>query len=206
MGIENLSIYLASASPRRRDLLHQINVKYEVLILRTETTRQDVDETPVQGETPETYVMRIARDKAEAGWLAVQARRLPKRLVLAADTTVSLEGEIFGKPDSREHAEVMLKKLSGKSQQVFTCVAMAFEDRVETLLSTSIVTFSELSETEIKHYTMTGEPLGKAGGYAIQGRAAAFISRIEGSYSGVMGLPLYETAQLLKKFGVNVLL
>ncbi len=203
--INKLSIYLASASPRRRELLQQINVKYEVLLLRTEQGRNGVDETPVQGESPEAYVQRIAQNKAEAGWKAVLGRHLPKRVVLAADTTVSLKGEILGKPDNREHAEAMLKKLSGKTHQVLTCVAVALEEGVEILLSASTVTFAVLSESEIKHYVMTGEPLDKAGGYAIQGLAAAFVTHVEGSYSGVMGLPLYETVQLLKKFGGNVL-
>lgn len=195
-------IYLASASPRRRELLKQIGVNFEVLLLRSQNPRSDVDETPIAGEPPEAYVVRVARAKAEAAWMAVEARHLPKHVVLAADTTVSINGEILGKPVNRENAEEMLRKLSGKRHKVYTSVAMAYESRVEVKLSVSEVAFSELDEAEIKRYVMTGEPMDKAGGYAIQGRAGAFVSRIEGSYSGVMGLPLNETAQLLKQFGV----
>lgn len=198
----NQHIYLASGSPRRRELLKQIGVNFEVLLLRALPPRTDVDETPIAGEQPEAYVLRVARSKAEAGWLAAEARHLPKHVVLGADTSVSLDGEILGKPVSRDNAEDMLKKLSGKRHSVYTSVALSYDGQTEIRLSVSEVVFAELNEVEIKRYVMTGEPLDKAGGYAIQGRAAAFVSRIEGSYSGVMGLPLYETAQLLKQFGV----
>lgn len=204
MAIHDQSIYLASASPRRGELLKQIGVHYKVLLLRTITPRADVDETPLRDENPEAYVDRIVRAKAEAGWIAVRGRQLPKHPLLAADTTVSIDGCILGKPAGRDHAEAMLRRLSGRTHQVFTGVAVAYEDQVETLMSASTVEFAALSDAEIKHYVLTGEPLDKAGSYAIQGRAAAFIVRIEGSYSGVMGLPLYETTQLLKRFGVNL--
>jgi len=203
MGLLDQHIYLASASPRRRELLKQIGVNFEVLLLRALSPRTDVDETPIPGEQPEEYVVRVARAKAKTAWQVIEARRLPKHGVLAADTTVSLNGEILGKPVNRENAEEMLRKLSGKRHRVYTSVAMSCESRLEVKLSVSEVVFAELNEAEIKRYVMTGEPMDKAGGYAIQGRAAAFVSRIEGSYSGVMGLPLYETAQLLKQFGVG---
>ena len=203
MSIHDPRIYLASTSPRRRELLKQIGVHYEVLLLRTFATRADANEIPLQGEDPAEYVQRVAREKASSGWEAVQSRHLPKHPVLAADTTVSLNGDIIGKPIDRDDAAAMLKRFSGKTQQVFTAVAMAYRDRLEVLLSVTRVEFAELSDIEIKGYVMTGEPLDKAGGYAIQGRAAAFIPRIEGSYSGVMGLPLFETMQLLKKFDVE---
>jgi len=202
MVLHDQHIYLASASPRRRELLKQIGVNFEVLLLRSRPPRTDVDETPIPGEQPEAYVVRVARAKAEAAWMAVEARHLPKRVVLAADTTVSLNGEILGKPVDHENAEEMLRKLAGQRHRVYTSVAMSYQGRTEVKLSLSEVEFAELNEAEIKRYVMTGEPMDKAGGYAIQGRAAAFIARIEGSYTGVMGLPLYETAQLLKQFGV----
>lgn len=203
MALHDKHIYLASASPRRRELLKQIGVNYSVLLLRSLSPRTDVDETPIPGEQPEEYVVRVARAKAEAAWHAVEARRLLKHPVLTADTTVSLNGEILGKPLNREHAEAMLRQLAGKRHKVYTGVAMSYDSRLEVKLSVSEVEFAELNDAEIKRYIMTGEPMDKAGGYAVQGRAAAFISRLEGSYSGVMGLPLYETAQLLKQFGVD---
>ena len=181
----------------------QIGVKFEVMLLRTLPPRTDVDETPLPGEQPREYVMRVASSKAEAAWSIVEARHLPKNVVLAADTTISLNGEIIGKPENRHAAEEMLRNLSGKRHKVYTSVAMIHENRLEVKLSVSDVTFAGLEDDEIKRYVMTSEPMDKAGGYAIQGRAAAFIARLEGSYSGVMGLPLYETTQLLKEFGVK---
>jgi septum formation protein len=205
MTTQDTHIYLTSASPRRRELLKQIGAHFEVLLLRSSPERRDVDETPLARELPEAYVRRLARAKAEAGALYSVARRLPKFPVLAADTTVILDGRIMGKPAGTEEAEEMLKRLSGRTHQVLTAVAVAFGARCEVSVSTTTVEFRELAEQEIRHYIATGEPLDKAGAYAIQGRAAIFIARIEGSYSGVMGLPLFETTQLLKSFNVTVL-
>lgn len=198
-------IYLASASPRRRELLKQINISYDVLLLRALPPRTDVDETPLPGEAPESYVARVASAKAQMGWARVVERGLPEYPVLGADTTVSLDGEILGKPNDREDAEAMLRRLSGTRHLVYTAVAMAQGQQVEQRLSASLVAFKSLSEREIKNYVATGEPYDKAGGYGVQGRAAAFISRVEGSYSGIMGLPLFETVELLEQFGVSIL-
>lgn len=198
-------IYLASGSPRRRELLKQIGVAFEPLLLRTQPPRTDVEELPHPEESPEDYVVRVARAKAEAGWLRLYDRKLPKSPVLAADTAIFLDGEIIGKPGGRERAEATLRRLSGRRHQVLTGVALAYEDRIEAGLSVTAVDFGEVSEAEIRRYAAGGEPWDKAGAYAIQGRAGAFVARIEGSYSGVMGLPLYETAQLLRQFDVSPL-
>jgi septum formation protein len=202
-------IYLASRSPRRRDLLKQIGVNFELLLLRENPSRgSDVDETPLPGEPPDEFVLRIARAKAENGWLRINERRLPRLLhrlpLLAADTAVVVGDAILGKPSGPEHAAQMLQRLAGRTHRVLTAVAVVYDDQIETRLSVSSVSLSPLSELELRRYIATGEPLDKAGAYAIQGRAAAFISRIEGSYSGVMGLPLYETAELLRRFGCEV--
>jgi septum formation protein len=143
--------------------------------------------------------MRVARAKAAIGWQRMLERNLPRAPVLAADTTVALEGRIFGKPASRREAEEMLAALSGRRHEVLTAVALQFDDEVETALSVSEVQFRELAPEEIHDYVATGEPDDKAGAYAIQGRAALFVSEIRGSQSGIVGLPLYETAQLLQK-------
>lgn len=199
-------IYLASRSPRRRELLAQIGIGFELLLLRDDPVRgQDVDESPLPSENPRDYVLRVSHAKAESGWQYVQQRRLPQFPVLAADTAVVLNGRIMGKPANRDEAMEMLLALSGARHEVLTTVAVANADRIEQKLSASTVQFGKLSEHAIRRYAMTGEPLDKAGAYAIQGYAAAFIEKIEGSYSGVMGLPLYETAGLLASFGVVVL-
>lgn len=205
MGFPYQTIYLASASPRRRDLLKQIGVHFEVLLLRTHPSRIDVDETPLPGEDPHDYVLRLAGAKAEIGNMACRARRLPVYPVLAADTTVVLDGAIIGKPADRAEAEATLARLAGRRHEVLTAVAMAFGDHFEVKLSASSVEFASLDSATIKHYVASGESLDKAGAYAIQGRAAAFVARLEGSYSGVMGLPLCETYQLLQKFGIDIL-
>ncbi|MEW5942451.1 MAG: Maf family protein [Pseudomonadota bacterium] len=191
-------IYLASRSPRRSELLQQIGVEFEVLA-------PDVNESPLPREAPTDYVRRITRIKAEVGWMQVVERKLPRRPLLAADTAVALGRRILGKPADRSEAVEMLKMLSGARHRVHTAVAVVLDGRLELALSTTAVRFRELSEREIRHYVAGGEPLDKAGAYAIQGRAAAFIAGIEGSYSGVMGLPLYETALLLAQFGLEVL-
>jgi septum formation protein len=199
------TIYLASASPRRRELLKQVGVRFEVLLLRAHPSRTDVDETPRPGEDPREYVLRLAHAKAEVGNMAMRARRLPAYPVLAADTTVVLDGSIIGKPADRVEAETTLARLAGRSHEVLTAVAMAFDGRVEVKLSVSSVEFAPIDAGAIKRYVASGESQDKAGAYAIQGKAAAFVTRLEGSYSGVMGLPLCETTQLLQKFGIEVL-
>lgn len=205
MAFSHQTIYLASASPRRRELLKQIGVRFEVLLLRAHPSRVDVDETPHPGENPRDYVLRLARAKAEVGNMAFRARRLPAYPVLAADTTVTLDGEIIGKPADRAEAEATLARLAGRSHEVLTAVAMAFDGEVEVRLSASTVEFAPLDAYAIRRYVASGESHDKAGAYAIQGQAAAFVVRIEGSYSGVMGLPLFETTQLLQKFGLEVI-
>lgn len=199
-------IYLASRSPRRRELLHQIGVKFEPLLFR-EGTRQDSEtsEDVQAGEQPDDYVRRVTRVKADAAWERVVMRRgLQRKPVLAADTTVALAGEILGKPADKADAERMLRLLSGTQHRVLTAVAIKYEDRFELAVSESHVTFSPLDDARIAAYVASGEPFDKAGAYGIQGRAGAFIERLEGSYTGVMGLPLYETARLLREFGVTV--
>lgn len=199
-------IYLASRSPRRRELLKQIGVNFEVVQFREYLTRgADVDEVPLADEPPEDYVKRIACAKAEAGWSCLIQRRLRRFPVLAADTTVALEGKIIGKPNNRDHIVTMLSELSGREHRVLTAVAMKFEDKMDLSLSTTLVRIKQLADEEIHHYAAAGEALDKAGGYAIQGLASAFVAGIDGSYSGVMGLPLFETAQLLRAFGYHVL-
>jgi len=202
-------IYLASRSPRRRELLKQIGVNFELLLLREDPGRgPDVDETPQVAEGPEQFVRRVALSKVDAGWRRINERRLPRLLqrlpLLAADTAVVLDERIIGKPLGPEHAVEILKRLSGRTHQVMSAVAVAFDDRVEMALSVSSVEFGKLRDDDIRHYVATGEPLDKAGAYAIQGRGAAFVTRLEGSYSGVVGLPLYETAQLLRGFGLEL--
>jgi septum formation protein len=203
MGISDNRIYLASRSPRRRDLLKQVGVPFELLLLREDLRRGvDVDETPLADESAGVYVLRIARLKAEMAVRQIAYRNLPQKPVLAADTTVVFDGEIIGKPDDAEHAARMLRALSGREHQVLTAVAVALREQVETQISVSSVWFRELSDAEVRRYCASGEPLDKAGAYAIQGRAGAFVTRITGSYTGIMGLPLAETVELLQKFSV----
>ena len=203
MGISDNRIYLASRSPRRRDLLKQVGVPFELLLLREDLRRGvDVDETPLADESAGVYVLRIARLKAEMAVRQIAYRNLPQKPVLAADTTVVFDGEIIGKPDDAEHAARMLRALSGREHQVLTAVAVALREQVETQISVSSVWFRELSDAEVRRYCASGEPLDKAGAYAIQGRAGAFVTRITGSYTGIMGLPLAETVELLQKFNV----
>ena len=198
------SIYLASRSPRRRELLGHIGIKFHLLLFRNRPgAAPDVDEEPLEGEAPRDYVMRVARAKAVAGWQRMLERNLPRHPVLAADTTVALEGRIFGKPAGRAEAAAMLAALSGKRHEVLTGVVVQYEDEVEEALSVSEVQFRELTPQEIQDYVATGEPDDKAGAYAIQGRAALFVAEIRGSQSGIVGLPLYETAQLLQKMGAR---
>jgi septum formation protein len=196
-------VYLASRSARRRELLKQIGVSFEILLLREGQGRPaDFDETPLPGESAVDYVQRVATAKVEAGWTRLSQRRLMRSFpVLSADTTVAVEGEILGKPADREQAAAFLRRLSGKAHQVHTAVAVKFDQRTEVAVSSTTVEFRELTDSEIRQYVASGEPLDKAGGYAIQGRGAVFIRSISGSYTGVMGLPLFETSQLLARFG-----
>lgn len=181
-------VLLASASPRRSELLRQVGIAHEVRPV-------DIDESVRTGEAPSAYVLRLAEAKAAALW----AQLVPseRRPVLAADTTVALEGEIFGKPGSLAEARAMLGRLSGRTHEVHTAVAVLHAGGSGARVSSSSVSMRELSPAEIDWYWSTGEPADKAGGYAVQGRAAAFICHIAGSYSGIMGLPLYETWELL---------
>jgi septum formation protein len=205
MSINDKRIYLASRSPRRRDLLKQIGVQFDLLLLREDLRRGvDVDETSLAGESPGDYVLRIARVKAEMAVRQIAYRGLPQKPVLAADTTVVCGGQVVGKPDDTAHAARILRALSGREHQVLAAVAVALRERIETQISISSVWFREISEADIRRYCASGEPLDKAGAYAIQGRAGAFVTRIEGSYSGIMGLPLAETTELLQKFNVPV--
>ena len=199
-------IYLASRSPRRRELLQQMGVKFEPLLFR-EGARRDpgTSEDPLPGESPDDYVRRVARMKAEAGWERVLLRRgLQRKPVLSADTTVALANEILGKPVDRADAQRILSLLSGTQHRVLTAVALRFEDDFRMVVSESLVTFEPLEDARIDAYIASGESWDKAGAYAIQGRAGVFVSRLEGSYTGVMGLPLCETARLLRESGLAV--
>jgi septum formation protein len=203
-------IYLASRSPRRRELLHQIGVRFETLLLRMEPRRPpDVDETQRASESAEDYVERIAREKAMAGQRVLQARTQLFRPVLAADTVVVADGQVLGKPESREQAAAFLRRLSGRTHEVRTAVALAVAPgaNLDPLVATSVslVTMRAISSDEIERYCGSNEPMDKAGAYAIQGKAAIFVERLEGSYSGVVGLPLAETASLLMRAGIRVL-
>ena len=197
-------IYLASQSPRRRDLLKQIGVNFRVLLMRNDPRRlSDVDETPLQLEMPADYVQRICKAKARTGWHSLLSRDLPKLPVLSADTIVTLDNKIIGKPRDRADAAAMLRLLSGRKHRVLSAVALILDERLEMRLSTTDVTFSTLSEEGIQRYLLSDEAHDKAGAYGIQGIGGAFVQRIEGSYSGVVGLPLYETVELLQSFGYN---
>jgi septum formation protein len=202
MSILEPRIYLASRSPRRRELLHQIHVSFELLLFRSgERADPDVAETPLPGEAASDYALRIARAKARAGLARIEARKLPPRPVLSADTTIDIDGEIIGKPDDAGHAAAILRRLSGRRHRVLSAVALAEGDRIEDALNENQVRFRGLAEDEIRRYVASGEPFDKAGAYGVQGRAAMFVAEIHGSYSGIMGLPLFETALLLKSFG-----
>jgi len=199
-------IYLASRSPRRRELLAQIGVRYEPLLFREGARADaDTDEAVLPNEKPDDYVRRVTLVKASAAWSRVTLRKgLQRKPVLAADTTVEREGEILGKPADAADATRMLELLSGTRHRVLTAVAIQLDQRVELAVSESLVTFTPLDAARIAAYVASGEPFDKAGAYGIQGRAGAFVERLEGSYTGVMGLPLYETANLLRLFGVMV--
>lgn len=188
-----MKIILASASPRRKQLLQQIGVEFDVKAV-------DIDETPALGEQAERYVRRLAIEKAQAAKAYYANSDV---LIIGSDTSVIVDGEILGKPDNKEHALSMLVKLSGRTHTVLTAVAMVGR-KTESFVNATQVTFKALSSDDLEWYWATGEPKGKAGAYGIQGKAAVFITHLEGSFSGVMGLPLYETAQLLKQLGIKL--
>ena len=198
-------IYLASRSPRRRELLAQIGVRFELLMFRGIPREDpDIDEAVLPGETPEDYVVRVTLAKAQAGLRRIRERHLIPHPVLAADTTVEVDGSVIGKPEHEADAVAILQRLSGRSHRVLTAVALADIDSTEHLLNVSDVRFRPLEQQEIRRYVASGEPLDKAGAYGIQGRAAIFVEEIRGSYTGIMGLPLYETAILLRHFGYPI--
>ncbi|WIG55900.1 MAG: Septum formation protein Maf [Rhodanobacteraceae bacterium] len=187
-------LWLASQSPRRRELLAQIGVAFEIIDV-------DVPEVRGVGESPQAYVERVAREKARAG-LAIVVDRDADAVVLGADTEVVLDDRVFGKPREAAEAAAMLRALSGRRHEVVSVVRCMSAQGEHAATCTSAVTFAELDDAAIERYVATGEPFGKAGAYAIQGRAAAFIAHLSGSYSGVMGLPLFETVRLLRAAGV----
>lgn len=205
--------YLASHSVRRRELLRQIGARFETLLLRSASPRgPDISEMQRQDEAAIDYVVRVAREKAEHGVKALAARSLILKPVLGADTVVIVDGDILGKPQDAQEAARFLERLSGRTHEVRTAVALALPrpaaDRhqgITIAVSISQVTLRTLDSQEIQNYCASGEPFDKAGGYAIQGRAAIFVERIDGSYSGVVGLPLAETASLLARAGVRLL-
>ena len=196
-------IYLASQSPRRKQLLEQLGVKFELLL---PDAGEDVEALEVvhPNEKPRAYVQRVTTLKLEAALQRLKSRGLPLAPVLCSDTTVALGDTLFGKPDNTAHAKEMLQKLSGKTHRVLTAVSIGTLRKQCHALSISQVRFTELSKQEIDRYVASQEPMGKAGAYAIQGKAAAFISHISGNYSGIMGLPMFETAHLLREFGFTV--
>lgn len=195
-------IYLASQSPRRRELLAQIGVRFDLLPFRGgERADPETNEDPLPGEAPAPYALRVAAAKARHGARLLQLRRLLPRPVLAADTTLDVDGEIVGKPESDAHAAAILARLAGRSHRVLTAIALADGGRLAQRLSISEVRFRALTADEIHRYVASGEPRDKAGAYGIQGRAAMFVEEIRGSHSGIVGLPLCETALLLREFG-----
>ena len=187
-------LHLASKSPRRRELLARLGLDFGVLDV-------EVLEQRAPGESPDAYVARVAREKAGAGLLRVVA--VPGAVVLGSDTEVVLGDEVFGKPADAADAEAMLRRLSGRSHRVLTAVSLVSAGREASVLVESEVSFAGLSDADIAEYVASGEPMGRAGAYAIQGGAERFIRRLAGSYSGVMGLPLHETAGLLRGFGIQ---
>ncbi len=202
-------VYLASQSPRRRQLLEQLGIHYE-LLLADDSEDAEALEVVLPNEAPRAYVQRVTLLKLQAALARMQRRGLPLVPVLCSDTTVALAKTILGKPDDAKHAAHILGALSGQTHRVLTSVAMGTMSKAgkplktEQALSVSNVRFAPLTRTQIQSYVASGEPMGKAGAYAVQGRAAAYIEHISGSYSGIMGLPMFETAQLLRAFGFKV--
>ena len=206
---ESKFIYLASQSPRRRQLLEQLGIRYE-LLLADDSEDAEALEVVLPNEAPRAYVQRVTLLKLEAALNRMKRRGLPFAPVLCSDTTVALGKTILGKPDDAKHAAQILSALSGQTHRVLTSVAMGTLSKAgkplktQQALSVSNVRFAQLTRTQILNYVASGEPMGKAGAYAVQGRAAAYIEHISGSYSGIMGLPMFETAQLLREFGFKV--
>jgi len=196
-------IYLASQSPRRKQLLEQLGVNFELLL---PDANEDAEALEVvrPNEKPRAYVQRVTALKLEAALQRLKNRGLPSAPVLCSDTTVALGNTLFGKPDNAEHAKSMLQQLSGKTHRVLTAVSIGTQHKQSHALSISQVQFADLSKQEIDRYVASQEPMGKAGSYAIQGKAAVFISHISGNYSGIMGLPMFETSHLLREFGFTV--
>ena len=200
-------IYLASKSPRRLELLQQMGIACKTVLLREDGVNRsrDLDESPLASENPYIYVERMAKMKAEIGVLRARQRGLPTMPLLGADTIVVFNGTIFGKPQDPADAKRMLKLLSGTTHEVLTGVAVTDGTRLLHDTCISRVRFRDLTDPEIDAYIATSEPMGKAGAYAIQGIGAIFIERLEGSYSGVMGLPIFETSMLLSRFGIQAI-
>lgn len=197
-------IYLASKSPRRRELLHQIGIAFEVILLRDAPPRgPDVTEIVLPNEKAHDYVARVTQEKAQAAWKYMLMRKLPAHPILAADTSVILDDHILGKPADMEQAMAMLSSLAGRSHTVLTSIALQTEHQLLHCTQESEVHFCAMSADEIRTYCQTNEPYDKAGGYGIQGLAARYISHIKGSYSGIMGLPLFETCNLLQQAGLH---
>jgi septum formation protein len=197
----NSSIYLASQSPRRAQILELLGVKYELLLPGKGEDAEGI-EVALKNEAPAAYVVRVTGLKLDAAVARMQQRGLPLRAVICSDTTVALGRTIYGKPENEADAVRMLSALSGKTHRVLTAVAMQSGKKRVQALSMSKVTFAQMTQKQIKVYVASGEPMGKAGAYAIQGRAAAYVSHISGSYSGIMGLPMHETATLLRELNL----
>jgi len=200
MKLADKKIYLASKSPRRRELLRQIGIDFELLL-----NDKEVDEQVLPDEKPADYVARVTRDKLLSAHRTMLYRQLPPRPILSADTTVVIDDLILGKPLDYKEAVEMITRLSGRTHQVLTSIAVAWHEQVWQLTQYSDVAFDTLSQDAIRAYCATQEPYDKAGGYGIQGLASIFIKDIAGSHSGIMGLPLFETTQLLQKAGVRIL-
>ena len=196
-------IYLASQSPRRRQLLEQLGIRHELLLPDAHEDSEGI-EAVLPGEAPTSYVQRVTQLKLDAALARMKRRSLPAAPILCSDTTVALGRRIYGKPQDAKDAARMLGELAGRTHRVLTAVAVGTPRKRAQVLSVSRVTFTAMSRSQIEAYVATREPLGKAGAYAVQGRAAAYISHISGSYSGIMGLPVFETAQLLQSFGFEI--
>ena len=196
-------VYLASQSPRRRQLLEQLGVRY-VLLLPDDSEDAEALELALPNEAPAAYVQRVTGLKLDAALKRLAQRQLPPAPVLCSDTTVALGRVIYGKPDDAADAARMLSELAGKTHRVLTAVVLGYNEQRHVALCTSRVSLEAMTTDQIRDYVATGEPLGKAGAYAIQGRVAMHITRITGSYSGIMGLPLWETASLLQAAGLSI--
>jgi len=201
MKLADKKIYLASKSPRRRELLRQIGIEFELLL-----SDKEVDEQVLSNEKPAEYVARVTRDKLLSARQIMLQRQLPACPLLAADTTVVVDDLILGKPTDFKQAVEMITLLSGRTHQVLTSIAVAWQEQMWQITQYSDVAFDDLTDEAIRGYCATQEPYDKAGGYGIQGLASIFIKDIAGSHSGIMGLPLFETAQLLQKAGVRLLM